>query len=86
VDTLKIDRSFIAERTRRRESAEIVRTIVQLGHGLGLGVVAEGVESEEQLAALRNMGCDYAQGYLYSPAVAAETAQRVLALGRPLPA
>jgi EAL domain-containing protein (putative c-di-GMP-specific phosphodiesterase class I) len=86
VDTLKIDRSFIAELTRRRESAEIVRTIVQLGHGLGLGVVAEGVESEEQLAALRNMGCDYAQGYLYSPAVAAETAQRVLALGRPLPA
>jgi diguanylate cyclase (GGDEF)-like protein/PAS domain S-box-containing protein len=86
VDTLKVDRSFIAELTRRRESVEIVRTIVQLGHGLGLRVVAEGVETAEQLAFLRHMGCDYAQGYFYSPPVAAEAAQRMLVLGRPLPA
>jgi len=86
VDTLKIDRSFIAGLTRRRESAEIVRTIVQLGHGLGLGVVAEGVETAPQRAALRDMGCDYAQGYFYAPPVAAETAQHMLALGKPLPA
>ena len=74
VDTLKVDRSFIAELTRRRESVEIVRTIVQLGHGLGLRVVAEGVENAEQVGFLRHMGCDYAQGYFYSPPVAAETA------------
>ena len=86
VDTLKVDRSFIAELTRRRESVEIVRTIVQLGHGLGLRVVAEGVETAEQLAYLRHMGCDYAQGYFYSPPVTPETAQRMLTLGRPLPA
>jgi diguanylate cyclase (GGDEF)-like protein/PAS domain S-box-containing protein len=86
VDTLKNDRSFIAGLTRRRESTEIVRTIVQLGHGLGLGVVAEGVETAPQRAALRNMGCDYAQGYFYAPPVAAETAQHMLALGKPLPA
>jgi diguanylate cyclase (GGDEF)-like protein/PAS domain S-box-containing protein len=84
VDTLKIDRSFIVELAHRRESAEIVRTIVQLGHGLGLGVIAEGVETEEQREALRGMGCDYAQGYFYAPPVAAEAAQRMLALGRPL--
>jgi diguanylate cyclase (GGDEF)-like protein/PAS domain S-box-containing protein len=84
VDTLKIDRSFIVELARRRESAEIVRTIVQLGHGLGLGVIAEGVETGEQREALRGMGCDYAQGYLYAPPLPAEAAQRMLALGRPL--
>ncbi len=86
VDTLKVDRSFIAELARRRESVEIVRTIVRLGHGLGLGVVAEGVETDEQLGFLREMGCDYAQGYLYSPPVTAETAQRMLARGRLGPA
>ena len=86
VDTLKIDRSFVAELARRRESAEIVRTIVRLGRGLGLGVIAEGVETEEQRDALRDMGCDHAQGYLYAPPVPAEAAQRMLALGRARPA
>lgn len=84
VDTLKIDRSFIAELGRRRESDEIVRTIVELGHALGLGVIAEGVETAEQRAILQQMGCDYAQGYLYAPPVPPEAAQRMLALGRPL--
>jgi EAL domain-containing protein (putative c-di-GMP-specific phosphodiesterase class I) len=55
-----------------------------LGHGLGL--VADGVETEDRLAALRDIGCDYAQRFLSSPPVAAEMAQRTLALGRPLPA
>jgi diguanylate cyclase (GGDEF)-like protein/PAS domain S-box-containing protein len=86
VDALKIDRSFVAEVARRRESAEIVRTIVQLGHNLGLRVIAEGVETEPQREVLRHLGCDYAQGYFYSPPVTAETAHRMLALGKPLPA
>jgi diguanylate cyclase (GGDEF)-like protein len=84
VDTLKIDRSFIAALGRRRESDEIVRTIVDLGHILGLGVIAEGVETGEQRTALHEMGCDYAQGYLYAPPVPPEAAHRMLALGRPL--
>jgi EAL domain-containing protein (putative c-di-GMP-specific phosphodiesterase class I) len=86
VDSLKIDRSFVAELARRRESAEIVRTIIQLGHNLGLRVVAEGVETEPQREVLRHLGCDYAQGYFYAPPMTAEAAQRLLALGRPLPA
>ena len=86
VDALKIDRSFVSEVARRRESAEIVRTIVQLGHNLGLRVIAEGVETAPQREVLRHLGCDYAQGYFYSPPVTAETAHRMLALGKPLPA
>ena len=86
VDALKIDRSFVAELARRRESAEIVRTIIQLGHNLGLRVIAEGVETEPQREVLRHLGCDYAQGYFYAPPVAAETARRMLAVGKPLPA
>ena len=84
LDTLKIDRSFVGQLGHRRESDEIVRTIVELGHGLGLGVIAEGVESGEQRDTLRAMGCDYAQGFLYAPAVPPDAAQRMLALGRPL--
>ena len=86
VDALKIDRSFVAELGRRRESAEIVRTIIQLGHNLGLRVIAEGVETAPQREVLRHLGCDYAQGYFYAPPVTAESAQRMLALAKPLPA
>jgi diguanylate cyclase (GGDEF)-like protein len=86
VDTLKIDRSFVAELPERRESAEIVRTIIRLGHSLGLRVIAEGVETPSQREALRHMGCDYAQGYLYSRPVPAEAAQRMLAGDWPPPA
>jgi diguanylate cyclase (GGDEF)-like protein len=86
VDALKIDRSFVAGLGSRRESAEIVRTVIQLGHNLGLRVIAEGVETGSQWEVLRHLGCDYAQGFFYAPPVSAETAQRMLALGRPLPA
>jgi len=75
VDTLKIDQSFIASMCRRRRNLEIVRTIVRLGHGLGMTVVAEGVETQEQFSQLRAMGCDRAQGYLLSHPVEASTAR-----------
>ena len=68
-DILKIDRSFVSAMGSRAGSREIVRTIVELGHNLDMRVVAEGVETEEQLAVLRGMGCDDAQGYLFSPPV-----------------
>jgi ammonium transporter, Amt family len=78
IDTLKIDRSFVTDMSRRRENLEIVRTIVSLGHNLGMGVVAEGVETAEQLRDLRELGCDYAQGFLFSPAVEPSAAEGLL--------
>jgi diguanylate cyclase (GGDEF)-like protein len=69
VDELKIDRSFIVDIPARPEDLAIVRTVVALGHSLGMTVVAEGVEQPTQLAALRDAGCDHYQGFLFSPAV-----------------
>ena len=64
---LKIDRFFITDAATSADSALIVRTMIDLAHGLGLSCTAEGVETAEQLAMLRDMGCDVAQGYLLSP-------------------
>jgi diguanylate cyclase (GGDEF)-like protein/PAS domain S-box-containing protein len=63
-DKLKVDKSFVQEISDAEDRAPLVAAIVAMGHGLGLEVVAEGVETEEQLAALRRLGCDGAQGYL----------------------
>ncbi|MBI5486385.1 MAG: EAL domain-containing protein [Deltaproteobacteria bacterium] len=63
---LKIDRSFVSEVDRNPRNAAILSTIVTLGHGLGMDVVAEGIETEEQLAAVRRLGCDHGQGFLFS--------------------
>ncbi|MBI4421561.1 MAG: EAL domain-containing protein [Gemmatimonadetes bacterium] len=79
VDGLKIDRSFIAELDVRRGSSEIVKTIVTLGEALGLQVIAEGVETEEQASRLSSLGCGHAQGYLFQKPVDAGAADRVLA-------
>jgi diguanylate cyclase (GGDEF)-like protein/PAS domain S-box-containing protein len=65
IDTLKIDRSFVG-RIEESDNKEIVRTIVTLARTLGKGVVAEGVETREQLSLLRELNCDSAQGYLFS--------------------
>jgi diguanylate cyclase (GGDEF)-like protein len=66
VRELKVDRSFIAEMARSSEVWQIVRSTIDLGHGLGLRVVAEGVESRETLEELRGLGCDVAQGFFVS--------------------
>ncbi len=73
VDALKIDRSFLAGLTTRAGDAEIVAATVGLAHTLGLRVVAEGVETVEQLDALRTLGCEFAQGFLWSKPVPTET-------------
>jgi EAL domain-containing protein (putative c-di-GMP-specific phosphodiesterase class I) len=66
VDTLKIDRSFVAKMTQADEDLQIVKTITTLADNLGMQVIAEGVENEDQLTLLRQMKCQYAQGYLFS--------------------
>lgn len=63
---LKIDRSFVARLGRNSSDRVMVQKTIEMGHGLGLRVVAEGVETEEQLALLRQDGCDFAQGFLFS--------------------
>ena len=72
IDKLKIDRGFIAEVMSRADDASIVQAIVSLAHSLHLKVVAEGVETQEQLALLKRLGCDQYQGFCFSPAVPAE--------------
>jgi diguanylate cyclase (GGDEF)-like protein/PAS domain S-box-containing protein len=73
-DTVKIDRSFVRELGAADDSAEIVGTILQLAKSMNLDVVAEGVETSEQLALLRKMGCRLGQGYYFSRPVDAERA------------
>jgi EAL domain-containing protein (putative c-di-GMP-specific phosphodiesterase class I) len=71
---LKIDQTFIAAMLTREDDRKIVHTIIDLAHNLGIHCVAEGVENEQQLAELKRLGCDYAQGFLFSKAVDAERA------------
>jgi EAL domain-containing protein (putative c-di-GMP-specific phosphodiesterase class I) len=78
VDELKIDRSFVSRAHEDADDASIVSSTIELGHNLGLRVVAEGVEAAETLLMLHRLGCDYAQGYLISkPLPAAEVASFV---------
>ena len=72
VDHLKVDRSFVQGIGRSSEDSVIVKAVVDLGAALGLDVVAEGVETVEQLEELRRLGCESGQGYLWSPPIAAD--------------
>jgi len=66
VNELQVDRAFVQRMLASETDGAIVRATVELGHGLGLRVVAEGVEDPATLAALGSLGCDHAQGYLMS--------------------
>ena len=66
VNELKIDRSFVIGMTHAEQDAVLVRTAIDLGHNLAMTVVAEGVEGPEHVDALRDLGCDIAQGYHYA--------------------
>jgi len=85
VDTLKIDRVFVSRMDSDAETHEIVRVIVMLAHHLGLEVVAEGVETQAQLDLLRHLGCERAQGYLFSRPVDHEAILKLLATNRAAP-
>jgi diguanylate cyclase (GGDEF)-like protein/PAS domain S-box-containing protein len=78
VQRLKIDRSLVAGITRDRRDLAIVKAVVRLAHSLGLAVVAEGVETEEQKSALKRIHCDEMQGWIFSEAVSEERFARLL--------
>jgi diguanylate cyclase (GGDEF)-like protein/PAS domain S-box-containing protein len=82
IDALKIDKSFVAGLGHDDRTTELVRTIVQLGMNLGVIVIAEGVETTNQQACLRELGCGWGQGYLFSPAVPATGLENLIATGR----
>lgn len=79
VDTLKIDRSFISKMDSDNETREIVRIILMLAHSLGLKVVAEGTETAAQVEQLRNLNCEFAQGYFFARPAGHESVQKLLA-------
>ncbi|HEY3728426.1 MAG TPA: EAL domain-containing protein [Solirubrobacteraceae bacterium] len=78
VDALKIDRSFVATISEENGSDVIVRSTVALAHSLGLPVIAEGIEDPAQLTRLRSLGCEFGQGYLFSPALSVDDARSLL--------
>ena len=79
LDKVKIDRSFISDFVPGSSDAAITRAIIAMGHSLGLRVVAEGVETEEQMRFLQDLQCDEAQGHLISKPVPIEGANELLA-------
>jgi diguanylate cyclase (GGDEF)-like protein/PAS domain S-box-containing protein len=78
VDRLKVDRSFVQDIATDADDAAIVRTIIALGHNLGLKVVAEGVETEEQIAFLSANACDELQGYYFSKPISGWRMRKLL--------
>lgn len=82
IDTLKIDSSFIARIADRQSERTLIKTIVELGLALGLEVVAEGIETDEQRRGLLELKCTLGQGYLFSPPVPAACAAKLLAAAR----
>jgi EAL domain-containing protein (putative c-di-GMP-specific phosphodiesterase class I) len=85
-DVLKIDRSFVSRMTEGDQPLQIVHTIIELARVLGMDVVAEGIETQEQYHLLRGMGCRYGQGYLFARPMSAEAVTQLLRIpGRVLP-
>ena len=78
IDTVKIDQSFVAKISTDEESLEIVRSIVTMAHNLKMDVVAEGVETKEQLEKLRMLNCEYGQGFYFSRPVERDAAEALL--------
>ncbi len=75
---VKIDRSFINEMDSNHNDRELINSIISMAHSLNLKVVAEAVETESQLNYLRQIGCDYAQGYYFSKPLSASKMEKFL--------
>lgn len=86
IGTVKIDRSFVVRMTSSADDMSIVSTIIALAHSMNMKVIAEGVETREQLKVLRLLNCDEVQGFLFSPAVPSEDFVGLLRRGFNLPA
>jgi diguanylate cyclase (GGDEF)-like protein/PAS domain S-box-containing protein len=82
IDSLKVDRSFVEVMGATGQTSRIARTIVLIGRTLGLSVIAEGVETARQLELLRELSCDAAQGYYFSPPLDGEEALELIAGGQ----
>ncbi|HXM75408.1 MAG TPA: EAL domain-containing protein, partial [Thermoanaerobaculia bacterium] len=82
IDRLKIDQSFVRDVTHDPDDAAIASAMIAMAHNLHLSVVAEGVETEMQLAFLREQRCDEMQGYLFSPPVEPERFEELLRKNR----
>jgi EAL domain-containing protein (putative c-di-GMP-specific phosphodiesterase class I) len=78
VDTIKIDRSFVWDAPRNDDAAAIVKAVISLGRELEMTVVAEGVETSEQLEFLRSLHCSRVQGYLFSPPTTLDEVAKLL--------
>ncbi len=78
LDTLKIDRAFVREMVADRKDGAVVRAVIDLAHGIGLRVIAEGVETEEQREILRALGCDGMQGFLFCRPIPPEELRALL--------
>ena len=82
-DTLKIDQIFVKDIDKRQKNREIVNSTITLAHKLGMDVVAEGIETENEAQTLHSMGCEYGQGMLYNLPLPAEDAEKLLLQNRP---
>ena len=84
INILKIDRAFVHDITSNADDAAIVRAIITMAHSLNMKTVAEGVETREQLDYLRTQGCDYAQGYYFSPPLSGTEIEHLMKVNLPL--
>ncbi|RMF22940.1 MAG: EAL domain-containing protein, partial [Cyanobacteria bacterium J083] len=78
IDTLKIDRCFVNNQDDPK-NRDIIRAIINLAHDLELEVVAEGIETQQQLVWLQELGCDYGQGYLFARPLDSDSAKNLIA-------
>ena len=80
-DTIKIDRSFIMGSTLNTSNLVIIKAIIAMGKSLGMHIIAEGIETEEQLVLLKELGVEEGQGYLFKPPVSREEFSSLLKKG-----
>jgi EAL domain-containing protein (putative c-di-GMP-specific phosphodiesterase class I) len=86
IDVLKVDRSFVNHMSAGSENREIIKTIVSLANSLKLDVIAEGVETDDQLDQLRALGCNFGQGFYFAPPLDSHAAEALVGFSRVSPA